>query len=123
MKIKDIEGSPKEIGEFCEVQNFCIENYLDDKPRPNSWVLIGIVVLFLGSCITQSQLNLSNNAQYIITSINLSLIGVIASVSQLLYSDKIITWIAILFGVIILGISTNILSLNEAIISLFEKSK
>ncbi len=121
MKVKEIEGTPEEIGKICEEQNFSLHDYLHDKPKISNWVFFTIGFLFLVSCCILWTVTLTETVQRIIFLSNLSLLGTLTVILHLKYGKWIVTVIAGFFGLIMLSVSLNILTPEEAINTIKEK--
>lgn len=121
MKVKEIEGTPEEIGKICVEQNFSLHDYLHDKPKISNWVFFTICFLFLVSCCTLWTVNLTETVQRIIFLSNLLLLGTLSVVLHLKYGKWIVTIIAGFFGLTMLSVSINLLTPKEAINTIQEK--
>jgi len=121
MKVKDLEGTPEEIGKICEEQNFSFQDYLSDKPKMPKWLILLIGILFLLVCCILWTVNMSESIQRIAFLIELFLLGLVAVLLHLKYNKWIVTLLASFFGLIMLSVSLNFLTPKEAIDTMKEK--
>lgn len=121
MKVKDLEGTPEEIGKICEEQNFSFHDYLSDKPKIPKWIILLIGIPFLLDCCILWTVNMSESIQRINFLIELFLLGLVAVLLHLKHNKWIVTLLAIFFGLIMLSVSLNFLTPKEAIDTIKEK--
>jgi hypothetical protein len=121
MKVKEIEGTPEEIGKICHEQNFSLNDYLHDKPKVSNWTFIAIGVFFLVFCCILWTVTLIETVQRIFFLSNLMLLGILTVILHLKYEKWIVTIIAGFFGLMMLSVSLNILTPKEAINTIQEK--
>ena len=115
MKVKDIEGTPKEIGKFCIEHNFSIHEYLEVKPKIKSKVIILVSLLFSVLCIFLYTNNFSVLISTTIFFIEILLICLISILIQLKFQNWISTCIGAVFGLIMFGISIKIFTPKDVI--------
>jgi hypothetical protein len=121
MKLKEIEGTPEEIGKICTEQNFSLNDYLHDKPKIPIWVILTFPVLFLVGCCILWVSDLSETFQRILFLLNIMFLGVSSISIHLKYKQWTVSFITAFIGLIMLSVSLNLLTPEEAIKTFKEK--
>jgi energy-coupling factor transporter transmembrane protein EcfT len=121
MKIKDIEGTPEEIGKLCSEHDFSLNDYLHDKSNFKKWVVPTLSVVFFVICSILWTVQIPEVLQRILFLFSLLLLGWLIAILQLKYGNTYVSFFATLFGLIMLSVSLNILTPKDAIKTLREK--
>jgi hypothetical protein len=78
MKIKDIEGTPEEIGKICIEQNFSLNEYLHDKTKISNLFFLIVSITFLILCSVLWTIKLSETLQRILFLCSLLMIAILS---------------------------------------------
>jgi chromate transport protein ChrA len=121
MKIKDIEGTPEEIGKICIEQNFSLNEYLHDKTKISNLFFLIVSITFLILCSVLWTIKLSETLQRILFLCSLLMIAILSVALHLKFKKLTVTITAGFFGILMLSVSLNILTPKEAINTLKER--
>lgn len=128
MKFKDFEGSYDEINNFFQNNGLNLSNYLNIKDEPENkkadrrWIflLIGLFIIFnISNC------KLEQNSEYYIpvSILTLGSLGCLIAIVQLNYEKWIVSTIAGVCGLLMMVISFKILTPQETVKVVKDKSE
>lgn len=122
MKFGSFEGSSEELKDIVENHGFKPENFLDNSPRfiPNIWavyILSGILTILF---ISLSIFDLNDNLKKAFIIISFVLLIANSSLIHLKFNNWFVTSLIFIGGIIILSLSLNIVTTEQALKELKE---